>query len=71
MELELSEDFKGSVGMEDLKKMDCKQKSKRISNIWTTLTGKEKKTFKKRNIKHNAGCINLLEELEKETTYSP
>ena len=53
LELELSEDFKGSVGMEDLKKMDCKQKSKRISNIWTTLTGKEKKTFKKRNIKHN------------------
>ena len=41
LELELSEDFKGSVGMEDLKKMDCKQKSKRISNIWTTLTGEK------------------------------
>ena len=53
LELELSEDFKGSVGMDDLKKMDCKQKSKRIGNIWSTLTGKEKKSFKKRDIKYN------------------
>lgn len=53
LELELSEDFKGSVGMDDLKKLNCDQKHKRIGNIWNTLTGKEKKTFKKRNIKYN------------------
>ncbi len=53
LELELSEDFKGSVGMDDLKKMDCKQKSKRIGNIWNVLKGNERSSFKKRDIKHN------------------
>ena len=53
LDLELSEDFKGSVGMDDLKKMDCKQKAKRIGNIWNTLKGKERKSFKKQDIKYN------------------
>ncbi len=53
LDLELSEEYRGSVGMDDLKKMDCKQKAKRIGNIWNSLKGNERKSFKKRDVKYN------------------
>ena len=53
LDLELSEKYTGSVGMDELKKMDCKQKSKRIGNIWNHLKGNKDKSFKKLDIKHN------------------
>lgn len=53
LDLELSEEYKGSVGMSKLKKMDCNNKSKRISEIWNTLHDKESKGFKKIDIKRN------------------
>ncbi|MDB4345554.1 hypothetical protein OAA43_00600 [bacterium] len=53
LDLELSEEYKGSVGMSELKKMDCNNKSKRISEIWNNLHDKESKGFKKIDIKRN------------------
>ena len=47
LDLELSEEYKGSVGMSELKKMDCNNKSRRISEIWNKLHDKESKGFKK------------------------